>query len=171
LPKNTTLSTIARIKGGVFQVFANKGVVEFKPTEKGLHVLNLQTNPDAAFLLVNDSELYDPVPPAQDNDPPTDEHLHVNTVHANYEGFTKQQVKNAERAHRLMGMVATPSERDFQGMVHHNLLKDCPVTNEDIHNAHATFGPDLARIRGKMVCRKPERVVTDYVKIPRDFFH
>jgi hypothetical protein len=54
-------------------------------------------------------------------------------------------------------------------MVHHNLLKDCPVTNEDIHNAHAIFGPDLASIKGKTVHCKPERVVTDYVEIPRDF--
>jgi hypothetical protein len=128
-------------------------------------VLNLQTNPDAAFILVNGSELYDPAPPAQDNDPQLDEHLHVNTVCANYEGFTKQQVKNADRACCIMGMVATASECAFQGMVCHNLLKDCPVTNEDIHNAHPILGPDLASIRGKMVCRKPEQVVTDYVKI------
>ena len=90
----------------------------------------------------------------------------MNTVSANYEGFTKQQVKDAERACRVIGMVATPSERNFQGMVCHNLLKDCPVTNEDVHNPHAIFGPDLAHIRGKMVCRKPEQVVTDYVEIP-----
>jgi hypothetical protein len=133
-------------------------------------VLNLQTNPDAAFLLLNNSELYDPVPPAQNDAPPPDEHLYMKTVCANYKGFTRQQVKNAERACRLMGMVATHSEHDFQGMVCHNLLKDCPVTNEDVHNAHAIFGPDLTSIMGKTVCRKPERVVTDCVEIPRDFF-
>jgi hypothetical protein len=60
-----------------------------------------------------------------------------------------------------MGMVATPSDQNFQGMLRHNLLKDCPVTNEDVHNAHAIFGPDLASMRGKTVCRKPELVVTD----------
>ncbi len=158
------------MRGGVFQVFANKGVDGFKPTEKGLHVLNLQTNPDVAFLLVNDSELYDHAPPAQDDDPPTDQHLYMNTVCANYKGFAKQQVKNAECACHHMGMVAIPSECNFQEMVHHNLLKDCPVTNEDIHNAHAIFGPDLASIRGKTVRHKPEQVVTDYIKIPRDLF-
>jgi hypothetical protein len=94
----------------------------------------------------------------------------VNTVCANYKGFAKQQVKNADRACHLMGMVATPSEHNFQGMVCHNLLKDCPVTNEDVHNAHAIFNPDLASIRGKTVRCKPEQVVTDYIKIPRNFF-
>jgi hypothetical protein len=56
-------------QGGFFQVFTNKSVVELKPTEKGFHVLNLQTNPDAAFLLVNNSELYDsPVMPTEITD-------------------------------------------------------------------------------------------------------
>jgi hypothetical protein len=99
-----------------------------------------------------------------------DHHLHVNTICDNFEGFTKHQVKNAERARRLMNMVATPSKRDFQCLVHHNLLKDCPITPDDVNNANNIFGPDLATIRGKTVRQKPERIITDYVKIPRDFF-
>jgi hypothetical protein len=67
-----------------------------------------------------------------------------------------------------MGMVATPSPRDFQGMVRHNMLKDCPITNADITNAHTIFGTDLATIRGKTVRRRPKRVITDYVNIPRE---
>ncbi len=42
---------------GVFQVHTAQGVVEFKPTPKGLHALNLKDNPEAAFLLVNDAEV------------------------------------------------------------------------------------------------------------------
>jgi hypothetical protein len=64
-----------------------------------------------------------------------------------------------------MGMVATPSAHDLQGLVHLNLLKDCPVTNDDIKNAHAIFGPNLASIRRKTVWCKPTRVVNDYVDI------
>jgi hypothetical protein len=45
------------------------------------------------------------------------------------------------------------------------LLKDCPVTNDGIKNAHEIFSPDLASIRGKMVWCKLTRVVTDYVAI------
>ena len=52
-------------------------------------------------------------------------------------------------------------------MVHLNLLKDCPITNADIANAHTIFGPNLANIRGKVVCWKPERITTDYVEIPQ----
>jgi hypothetical protein len=50
-----------------------------------------------------------------------------------------------------MGMVATPSPRSFEGMVRLNMLKDCPVTNDDIKNANTIFGTDLATIRGKTV--------------------
>jgi hypothetical protein len=57
LAKKYHIKYDSKDQGGVFQVFTKRGVVEFKPTGKGLHVLNLQTNPDAAFLLVNDSEL------------------------------------------------------------------------------------------------------------------
>jgi hypothetical protein len=54
----------------------------------------------------------------------------------------------------------------FQGLVPLNLLKDCPITNADITNAHKLFGPDLANTRGKKVRQKPERIWTDYVEIP-----
>jgi hypothetical protein len=143
-------------------------MVEFLPTEKGLHALNLKGNPAAGYLLVNHDELHDTSPPVTNDD--KDHHLHVNTIRDNFEGFTKHQVKNAERACRLMNMVATPSKRDFQGLVRHNLLKDCPITPDDVNNANKIFGPDLATIRGKTVRQKPERVVTDYVEILRDFF-
>ncbi len=49
------------------------------------------------------------------------------------------------------------------------MLKDCPVTDDNICNAHNIYDPDLASIRGKRVRRKPKRVVTDYVEIPKQF--
>jgi hypothetical protein len=82
----------------------------------------------------------------------------------------KKQIEHATAARRLMGMIASPSERDFQGLVRLNLLKDCPITNNDITNAHIIFGPDLANIRGKTVRKKPDHVRTDYVEIPQILF-
>ncbi len=90
----------------------------------------------------------------------------MNTLHQICEGFTKKQVKNAQLARRLMGMVVRPSEHDFQALIRLNMLKDCPVTNNDILNAHTIFGPDLASIRGKTVRRKPTHVPTNYVDVP-----
>ena len=140
-------------RGGVFKVFTKVGVIEFAPTVKGLHAINLHENPDAAYLLVNDADLAF--------------HSPVQTVCHNYEGFTKKQVQCATLARRIIGMIGTPTEREYQGLVHQNLLQDCPITPSAITTAHKFFGPDLANIRGKTVRRKPEHVSTEIVEIPQ----
>ena len=147
-------------RGGVFIVATPRGVVEFCPTANGLQYVDFNTNPEADVLLVNASS------PDHQDIPTQDHSVNVNTVCQNFEGFTKKQVKNAQRACRLMGMVASPSERKFQALIRLNMLKDCPVTNDDILNAHTIFGPDLASIRGKTVRRKPTHVPTTYVNVP-----
>jgi hypothetical protein len=141
--------------------------LEFHPTTNGLHIVDLKQIPEAAYLLVNDIDIDDNISRA-DSSP--DHQVHVNTLRQNFEGYTKKQVQQAERACCLMGMVAHPSKRNFQqAMVHLNMLKDCPVTNDSICNAHNIYGLDLASIRGKTVEWKPERMVMDYVKIPKKF--
>ena len=135
-----------------FRVHTNAGVIEFNPTDKGLHVVNLRDNPDAAFILVNDADLA--------------YHAPVKTIRRNYKGFTKNQVQRATLARRLMEMTGAPTEREYQGLVSHNFLPDCPVTSTDITNAHHIFGPGLANIRGKTVRRRPEHVSTEIVEIP-----
>jgi hypothetical protein len=87
----------------------------------------------------------------------------VVTVHDNFDGLLHKQIEGIRAARRLVGMVATPSERNFWGLVCHNLLKDFLVTYEDIKLVHHVFGPDLASIRGETVRRKLTRVITDYV--------
>jgi hypothetical protein len=86
-------------------------------------------------------------------------------VRENYDGFTRKQVEGVTVARHLMGVMATPSTCDFQALVCLNLLKDCPVTNDDTKNAHTLYSLDLATIKGKTVWPKPTRVVTDYVDI------
>ena len=121
---------------GVFQVHTKQDIIEFKPTPKGLHALNLKDNPKAAFLLVNDADIQ--MPHIDHNQ------MHVNTVQENFDGLSRKQVEGATAARRLMGMVATSSPRDFEGMVRLNMLKNCPITNDDIKNANTKFGTDLA---------------------------
>jgi hypothetical protein len=41
-----------------------------------------------------------------------------------------------------------------------------PISNINIKNAHAIFGPNITNIRGEMVWCKPERVITDSIGIP-----
>ena len=80
-----------------------------------------------------------------------------------------QQVKRAILVRRAQAMIATPSEKRFKEMISNRELANCPVTVQDITNAHAIFGPDLPGVRGKTVRRKPSRVEPQYVAIPDDF--
>jgi hypothetical protein len=97
-------------RGGVFKVFTKDKVIEFAPTVKGLHAINLRNNPDAAFLLVNDADLTFQSP--------------IKTIRRNYDGFTKKQVQRATLARRIMGMIGSPTKREYQGLIRQSLLPD-----------------------------------------------
>jgi hypothetical protein len=132
-------------RGGVFQVHTNQGIVEFKPSARGLHYHDVSNASSNIELML------------------------VNTVRENFEGYSRHEVEKAKEAQRIQGMIANPTERDFAGMVHEQLLTNCPVTVRDIDNAYQFFGPDLANLRGKTPRTKPERVQVKYVHIPWDF--
>ena len=73
----------------------------------------------------------------------------VQTVRSNYEGFTKKEIKAAKAVCKLQGMIGSPSEKDYGGMVSSNMIKNCPIDSTDVSNARAIFGPELASIRGE----------------------
>ncbi len=59
----------------------------------------------------------------------------VNTVRKNFEGFTKHEIKKAQEARRLQGMIGIPTDREFVGMVREKLIANCPINVKDIQNA------------------------------------
>ena len=76
-------------RGRVFKVHTHSGaVVEFKPSEKGLHYLDV-TKEDNNF-----------------------KHMLVNTVRDNFEGFIKHEVEKATEARRLQRMIGNPTGRE-----------------------------------------------------------
>ncbi len=91
----------------------------------------------------------------------------VQTVRANYEGYTKREVLKVKEARQAQAMLGNPSEKDFKGMVSNNLIANCPVTSSDVTNTRSIFGPDLPSLRGKTVRRAPAPVIGDYVAVPR----
>jgi hypothetical protein len=151
-------------RNGMFIVHTPKVVVEFKPSEQGLHYIGMfKEGYLMRHMLVHIGT---------DNKTTTSSDkgfVMVNTVRANIQGYTKQDIKKAQEARRLQGMIGNPTERDFVGMVHEKLIADCPVTACNIQNANQNFGPNLANQRGKRPRTKPEHVRADYVKIPQDF--
>ena len=92
----------------------------------------------------------------------------VQTIHSNYEGFTKKYIKSAKAARKLQGMIGIPSEKDYGGMVSSNMIKKFPIDSTDVSNARAIFGPDLASVRGKTVRRKPKSIVEEYAAVPKE---
>jgi len=131
--------------GGVFQVHTNQGILEFKPSARGLHYHDVSDASSNIELML------------------------VNTVRENFEGYLCHEVEKAKEAQRIQGMIANPTEREFAGMVREQLLTNCPVTVQEVDNADQIFGPDLANLRGEMTRTKPECVRVEYVQILQDF--
>ena len=72
----------------------------------------------------------------------------VQTVHGNYEAFTKQEVIKAQEAREAQAMLGNPSKKDFQDLVSGNLIPNCPIARANTSNTRKKIGPDLASIRG-----------------------
>ena len=130
--------------GGYYVVNTNKGPVYFHKDQQGLPYIDL------------DASVYDVATTL------------VHTVSSNYEGFTKKDIKAAKAARKIQGMIGSPSEKDYGGMVSSNIIKNCPIDSTDVSNARAIFGPDLANIRGKTFRRKPQSVVEEYAAFPKE---
>jgi hypothetical protein len=63
------------------------------------------------------------------------EMLFVQTVHGNYEGYTKREVTQAKEARRAQAMMENPSEKHYKGMVSSNLIENSPINLQDVANA------------------------------------
>jgi hypothetical protein len=90
-------------RGGVFQVHTAGGVVEFKSSPGSLHYLDITSEGSKVKLML------------------------VNTVQANFEGFTRREVEKMNEAWCLQGMIGNPTKREFARMVHEKLITNCPV--------------------------------------------
>jgi hypothetical protein len=159
-------------------VHTPNGVIEFLPSERGLHYLDMKEQGEAIqHMLVTAEAIEDE---SENKDEPEHEeyesiekndYMMVNTMQKNFEGYTKHDVKKAQEAKCLQGMTRSPTDREFAGMVRENLIANCPVTVHDVHNANHIFGPNLANLRGKTTRSKPEHVRVEYIKVPRNIIH
>eukprot|EP00957_Ditylum_brightwellii_P116678 8900176-Ditylum_brightwellii.AAC.1 len=59
----------------------------------------------------------------------------IKTVDGNKDKFSKQQVEASIKVRKLYGMVGFPLDQDFKNMVKVIMIKNRPVTMEDIKNA------------------------------------
>jgi hypothetical protein len=128
-------------RNGVFKVHTKDGVVEFKPSERGLHYVDVSVEGDVVQHMLATTDMSG----GEDDK----ECMMVTTVRGNFEGYTRHEIKKAQEARRLQGMIGDPTERELKGMVREKLIANFPVTVQDVHNANRIFGPDIANLRGK----------------------
>ena len=100
--------------------------MEFIPHTKGLHYLDLNQCDTVELVMAIT---------AQDND----------------EDYIKYEVKKTTDGRKLQAMLEYPSQRDFEAMVCQILIKNCPISKNDVTNAYKFFGPDMAGLPGKTV--------------------
>ena len=65
------------------------------------------------------------------------------TVNSNKEFFSNQEVKRADTARELQRALGWPSDSSFKHCVSHNLVRNSPVTVDDIARADIMHGPAL----------------------------
>jgi hypothetical protein len=150
---------------GVFKVHTPNRVVEFQPSERGLHYVDMSLEGDIIqhmFVTADTPEEEDD----KEVENATKEYVMINTVQENLKKYTRHKIKKAQQARRLQGMIGNPTERELAGMVREKLIAICPVTMQDVHNANQIFGPDLANRRGKLTRKQPQHVRVDYMEIP-----
>jgi hypothetical protein len=57
---------------------------------------------------------------------------------------------------------------NFKSLLRMNIIKNFPVTVEDVNIADTIFGPDVSSLKGKSTRCKPNPVRKDLIEIPRE---
>ena len=81
--------------------------------------------------------------------------------------FTERQVNRAIASRDMQARVAHNTDEKFKHMVSGKSLDNFSIVANDVNNA---FGPNRPGLRGKTVRQRTERVVPEYLEIPKDFY-
>ena len=134
-----------------FHVHTKDGVVKFGATDEGLYAYK----PSKRFL-EEVAETKNKVL----------KHTFVTTVKDNIEGFTKDEVNGAKRARKLYHAIGCPTIQNLKHIIRMNLIRNCPVTTEDVNNAEKIWGADIGALKGKTTRAVPAKAIEDLVEIP-----
>jgi hypothetical protein len=75
----------------------------------------------------------------EENEPEDEEskdYVLVKTVQGNCKGFTNHNIKMAQEARRLQGMIGNPTKQEFAGLMCEKLIAKCPITVRNVQNAN-----------------------------------
>eukprot|EP00934_Nitzschia_sp_Nitz4_P004202 Nitzschia sp. Nitz4//scaffold466_size5842//986//4399//NITZ4_009198-RA/size5842-processed-gene-0.7-mRNA-1//-1//CDS//3329552510//4192//frame0 len=133
----------------------------------GAFVVHLPTK-DVKFTK-SENGLYYFVPEHLDTGTPSAT-SHVQTVEENKRFYTERQVQRANKARELYHALGTPSTSDFKAILRTNMIKNNPVTLDDVNAAERIYGPDIGALKGKSVRTRPNPVVADYIEVPKQLY-
>ena len=91
----------------------------------------------------------------------------ITTVEDNKLKFSGQDVAKADQARILQQRLGRPSTTDLIRFIQNKLIKNCPVTAQDVRNAEIIYGPDLGSLKGKTTRVKPPPIRVQHIEIPR----
>ena len=92
----------------------------------------------------------------------------ISTVTNNHKGYMLRQFKRAKEARKLYHIVDAPAVENFKLLLRMNIIKNCPVTVEDINIADKIIGTDVSSLKGKSTRQKPKPVRKDLIRIPKE---
>src|SRR5210317_1945373 len=67
---------------------------------------------------------------------------------------------------KLYYVLGCPIMQNFKYILQQNIIKNCPITVEDINIVEQIYGPDIATMKGKTTKQKVGTVKQDEIKIP-----
>ena len=90
----------------------------------------------------------------------------MDTVEENKSGFSQRQFERAKIERKLYHVVGSPTVEAFKAILKGNVIRNCPVTSEDVYLAQKIFGPAISALKGKTTRQTPKVVVSDEIAIP-----
>ena len=93
----------------------------------------------------------------------------LQTVREKFGLFTERHVIHTIASRDMQARVAHPTDEKFKHMVSGKSIGICSIVANEVTNARAIFGPNRPGLRGGIVRQRPERVVPEYLEIPKYF--
>ena len=88
----------------------------------------------------------------------------INTIKENATGFNhKQMIERAKRAHALYNNINAPHFYKLKKINQFNIIKNCPMTVQDVELAEHIYGRDVAIIKGRARRTTPKQVKDDII--------
>ena len=133
-----------------FIVHIGNQPIKFRANQQGLYVFNF---PNSYMNYVDNKNTKE---------------VCLQTNATSVEGYTKRQVERADRARKLYHMLGAPTMTNMKAVIRQNLIRNCPVTTEDVNLAEEIFGPDISTLKGRSTRPSPTTVVDDLIEIPEE---